>query len=108
MLIEQIDGVDPEPFQRPLDGLFDVLRSAVQTDWMGIFFGVNLEPEIALLHCDYFFVAKSGGAGREWHSAVSELLVIHSKDTECRSGRAFPILPILCLILSYVPILCTV
>src|SRR5438132_14260421 len=64
--------------------------------------------EIALLHCDYSFVAKSGGAGREWHSAVSELLVIHSKDTECRSGRAFPILPILCLILSYVPILCTV
>src|SRR6266436_7346084 len=54
------------------------------------------------------FVAKSGGTGREWHSAVSELLVTHSKDTECRSGCAFPILPILCLILSHVLILCTV
>src|SRR5712692_2915001 len=32
----------------------------------------------------------------------------HSKDTECRSRHAFPILPILCLILSYVLILCTV
>src|SRR3989442_10652024 len=37
-----------------------------------------------------------------------QLLVTHSKDTECRSGCAFPILPILCLILSYVLILCTV
>src|SRR5205807_499576 len=50
MLIEQIDGVDPEPFQRPLDGLFDVLRSAVQTDWMRIFFGVNLETELGRDH----------------------------------------------------------
>src|SRR5260370_42528403 len=37
----------------------------------------------------------------------SELLLTHSKDTECRSGCAFPILPILCLILSNVLILCT-
>jgi len=50
MLIEQIDGVYPEPFQRALDGLFDVLRSAVQTDWMRIFLGVNLEPELGRDH----------------------------------------------------------
>src|SRR5260221_11593660 len=50
MLIEQIDGVDPEPFQRALDGLFDVLRSAVQTDWKRIFFGANLEPELGRDH----------------------------------------------------------
>jgi hypothetical protein len=64
--------------------------------------------KFALLHCDYSFVARSGGTGWEWHSAVSELLITHAKDTECRSRCAFPILPILCLILSHVLILCTV
>jgi hypothetical protein len=48
MLIDQIDGVDLEPSKRALDGLFDVLRPTVQTDWMRIFLGVNLEPEVAI------------------------------------------------------------
>src|SRR5437588_10087953 len=50
MLIEQIDGVDPEPSQRALDGLFDVLRPTVQTNWMRISLGVNLEPELRRDH----------------------------------------------------------
>ena len=50
MLIEQIDGVDLEPSQRALDRLSDVLRPTVQTDWMGIFLGVNLEPELGRDH----------------------------------------------------------
>src|SRR5437899_11217935 len=50
MLIEQIDGVDLEPSKRALDGLFDVLRPTVQTDWMRIFLGVNLEPELGRDH----------------------------------------------------------
>ena len=36
MLIEQIDSVDLEPFQRTLDTLFDVLWATVQTDEMRI------------------------------------------------------------------------
>src|SRR6266550_300895 len=67
----------------------------------------TLCSKIALLHRDYSFVAKSGGTWWEWQSAVSELLFAHSKDTECRFDCAFPILPILCLILSDVMILCT-
>src|SRR3974390_2196176 len=50
MLIEKIDGVDLEPCQRALDTLFDVLRAAVQTDWMRIFRGVNLESELCRDH----------------------------------------------------------
>src|SRR5467141_5375113 len=50
MLIEQIDGVDLESSQRALNGLVDVLRPTVQTDWMRIFFGVNLEPELGRDH----------------------------------------------------------
>src|SRR5438874_13236908 len=50
MLIQQIDGVDLEPSQRGLDALFDVLRPTVQTDWMRIFLGVNLEPELGRDH----------------------------------------------------------
>src|SRR5438874_10852338 len=47
--------------------------------------------KFARLHCDY--------------SQNPSLLF---KDTECRFGSAFPILPILCLILPNVLILCTV
>src|SRR2546427_8055163 len=50
MLIEQIDGVDLEPSQRTLDGLFDVLRPTVQSDWMRIFLGVKLEPKLGRDH----------------------------------------------------------
>ena len=42
MLIEQIEGVHLESSQGGLDGLFDILRPAVQTDWMRIFLGINL------------------------------------------------------------------
>ena len=49
MLIEQIDGVDLEPFQRALDALFNVLRPAVQTDWMRIFLGVIWNPNLVAI-----------------------------------------------------------
>jgi hypothetical protein len=39
---------------------------------------------------------------------ILRTLLCCSKDTECRLGRAFPILPILCLILPNVLFLCTV
>src|SRR5438552_7658342 len=50
MLIEQIDGLDLEPLQRALNGLFDVLWPAVQASRMRIFPGVNLEPELGRDH----------------------------------------------------------
>src|SRR5882762_10717326 len=65
-------------------------------------------PAPRLRFCIVITPLLQNAAEPEWHSAVSELLVTHSQDTECRSGGAFPILPILCLILSYVLILCTV
>src|ERR1035438_6576073 len=43
MLIEQIDGVDPEPLERRLGDLLDVLRPAVQASLLPI--GVEVEPK---------------------------------------------------------------
>ena len=53
VLIEQIDRVDAESLQRALHGLLDVLRPAVQTRWMGIFVGLEIEPK---LRCDHYLV----------------------------------------------------
>ena len=64
MLIEQIDGLDPEPFQRALNGLFDVRRPAVQACWMRIFRGADLEPELG---CDHHaFAHGSEGVALEF------------------------------------------
>jgi hypothetical protein len=57
MLIEQIDRVDLEPFQRSVDTLSDVFRAAVQTHGMRIFFGVDLETEFG---SDHHLVAHRG------------------------------------------------
>src|SRR5690348_14425746 len=44
MLIEQIDHVCPESFQRSLSNLFDVFRSTVDADLLA--FGTDLESEL--------------------------------------------------------------
>ena len=47
VLIEQIDGLDPEPLQRAFDSLFDVFRPAVQARRTGPpIAATEVEPEL--------------------------------------------------------------
>src|SRR5579859_8116609 len=50
MLIEQIDGIDFEPFQRTVDTLSDVSRPAIETHGVRFFLGIDLEPELRRDH----------------------------------------------------------
>src|SRR5467141_796114 len=72
MLIEQIDGVDLESSQRALNGLVDVLRPTVQTDWMRISLGVNLEPELGR---DHHLVT-------HWSESLAHKLFIHERTVD--------------------------
>ena len=59
VLIEQVDDVDPEPLERGLDGLLDVLRPAVQARPApaGGRLGLEVEPELG---GDHDLVAERG------------------------------------------------
>ena len=47
MLIEQVDGLDPEPLERAFDGLLDVLRPAIQARRSRpIIAATQIEPEL--------------------------------------------------------------
>ena len=46
VLIEQVDGVGPEPLERRLGDLLDVLRPAVQARRLGRLSGAEVEPEL--------------------------------------------------------------
>jgi hypothetical protein len=50
VLIEKIDRVNAESLQRGFHGLLDVLRPAVQTRWMRIVRGVELESKLRRDH----------------------------------------------------------
>jgi hypothetical protein len=55
MLVKQIDGIDPQPLERPLCDLFDVLWPTIESAPLASIVGVGLPSE---LRRDYDFPAK--------------------------------------------------
>src|SRR5215831_7945085 len=50
VLIEQVDGVDPESLERGVGDLFDVLWPAIQTTETTLGLGIDFEPELSCYH----------------------------------------------------------